>query len=184
MPVVWEVFSDYLFITQKAYNLEIQSFILMNNHFHMLVRTPDSNLDRAMNYFLRESSKEIGRLSNRINQIFGGPYHRCLIKSEAHHHNVYKYIYQNPVRAGVCRRVEEYPFSTLRNILGLQRSIIPVSGDLYLSENPFETLNWLNQKLEANEVESLRKGLRKGEFQLSQDKNSGKLIELPSTSYD
>jgi len=184
MADVWDVFSDYLFFIQKAYNLEIHNFVLMNNHFHMILRTPNANLDQAMNYFLREVSKEIGRISKRTNQIFGGPYHRSLLKTEAHYYNAYKYVYQNPIRAGICEQVEDYPYSTIRNLLGRQRSIIPVSADNIIGENPFTALKWLNQRIEDSTLNSIRKGLRKYEFKIQQDKNSGKIVELSVPSFD
>ncbi|HEY8270273.1 MAG TPA: transposase [Pseudobdellovibrionaceae bacterium] len=184
MADVWDIFSNYIFFIQKAYNLEIHSFILMSNHFHMLLKTPEANLDRAMNYFLREVSKEIGRKSERTNQIFGGPYHRSLLKSEIYYYNAYKYVYQNPVRAGLCQQVEDYPYSTIRNLLGKQKSIIPISGDNIIGENPFTALKWLNQRLDDSTLDCIRRGLRKYEFKVQQDKNSGKLPNLDVPTLD
>ncbi len=184
MSTMWDLFSDYLYFVEKAYNLEIHSFVLMSNHFHMILQTPDANLDRAMNYFLREVSKETCRLSKRKNQIFGGPYHRCLLKEEAYYFNAYKYLYQNPVRAGICQYVHEYKYSTLAGLLGLSKSIIPIRGDRILVENPTPTLKWLNQKMDDETKETIRHGLMKKEFKVCQDKMTGKISGLHVPSFD
>src|SRR5437868_8579917 len=75
----WHILCDYLYFVKFAFNLKIHSFVLMNNHFHLLVSTPDANLSKAMNYFMRESSKEINRLSGHENQVWGGRFYRTLI---------------------------------------------------------------------------------------------------------
>lgn len=45
--------------------------------------------------------------------MFGTKYNWSLIKHHAYFKNVFRYIYQNPVRAKIVKRCEDYPFSTL-----------------------------------------------------------------------
>ncbi len=143
---VWSIFGDYLFILKHEFNFEIHSFVLMDNHFHLLLKTPSGNLSSGMNYFLREVSKEISFKTGRINQTFGGPYKWCIVNSYIYYLNTYKYIYRNPVEAYITPTCEEYPFSTLPHLLGFYKLNFPVEEDTLLFNPNLNcgTLEWLN----------------------------------------
>ncbi len=172
MDKMWEIFSEYLYLTKHIFNLEIISFVLMDNHFHLLLRTPLKNLDQAMNYFLREVSRVIGFEAGRINQKFGGPYHWSLIESNRHFLCAYKYVYRNPVDAGLVDRVELYPYSTLFGLLGQSPLIIPVANDIQLIENTEGCLEWLNQSYKSTEErKAIKDALNKSKFIFGKDKD-------------
>ncbi len=169
--VVWNIFGDQLYLTEKAFNLKIHSFVLMSNHFHMLITTPNANLDQAMNYLLREVSKAINRENGNINQVFGGPYHWSVIKSRIYYEFAYKYVYRNPVEARICSRVESYPYSTLRGLMGLDRLPFPAFDNMNLISNPAQRLSWLNSPYPDMEVlETIRNALKKQEFELEPER--------------
>jgi REP element-mobilizing transposase RayT len=165
MEEVWTVMTEQLHFAHHAFNLRIRSFVLMSNHFHMLVSTPDSNLPQAMAFFMRETSREIIRRAGRINQAWGGPYSGSMLTQNSYFLNAYKYVYRNPVKAGLCRQCEEYPFSTLSGLLGLNRLIVPMEADhlLFDSEMNLDHLTWLNQADPDDELE-VQKALAKRIF--------------------
>jgi putative transposase len=174
MHDLWIMFADYLFFIHHAFGVRIHSFVLMNNHFHLIVRTPNMNLDKAMNYFMRETSRIIGFRSGRINQVYGGPYHWSLIKSPKYYNHAYKYVYRNPVEAGLSSKVENYEYSTLSVLLGNQHSMIPIEYDETLFSDFTEQLQWLNTPYPSTDIKhDIRKALRKTEFHFAKDK-SGK----------
>lgn len=79
--------------------------------------------------FMRETSRELTRLGNRVNQTYGGRFHRSLLESPIRYLHAYKYVYRNPVRAGKCKSVQEYPFSSIQGLLGETWLDVPVSED-------------------------------------------------------
>lgn len=160
---VWDIMTDYLYLIHHVYDVKIHSFVLMNNHFHLLISTPEANLSRAMNYFMRETSKEINRMSCRTNQVYGGRYYRSLIQNQFYFHHVYKYIYRNPISAGLTETCEEYPYTTLHGLLGQSPLYIPLEEDTILFENndPTRVLNWLNSCPDIKNYETLRKALKR-----------------------
>ena len=164
---VWEIFNDELYLVQKLFDLKVFSFVLMSNHFHLLASAPNADLSLAMNYFLRESSRIILKSNHRINGTFAGRFFRCRIQSYHHFTTVYKYIYRNPVEAGLCTWAEEYPWSTLNGILGFSKLILPLEEDKLLFDTGVEpTLKWLNEKPEEFNRNSVRLAIRKPNFKL------------------
>jgi putative transposase len=168
---VWDIMSNYLFFLKHGFNFEIINFVLMSNHFHLIVKTPEANLSQGMNYFMRETSRSITMLSNRINQTYGSPYHWSLIKNENYFRHAYKYVYRNPVEAGLSLRVEDFRYSTLQIKLGLCKDIIPVVEDCLLFDSAPETLLWLNEKYpDESAITLIKSALKKREFKSAKDK--------------
>ncbi len=155
--------EDYLYLVKHSFDLRIHSFVLMSNHFHLLVTAPNGNISEAMRYFMRETSREITRLSGRINQTYGARHGKTCIGSFHHFMNAYKYVYRNPVRAKICGSVEEYPYSTLHGLCGLRKLLAPVEDDTILFTPEFDqaALNWLNKPSNPELEEEMRLALRR-----------------------
>src|SRR5690554_1656328 len=79
--LVWEICLDSLARAHKRHPIELISFVLMSNHYHLMLRTPDENLDKVMYEFNKYISLEIRKRAGKINQVFGGRYKWCLIQS-------------------------------------------------------------------------------------------------------
>jgi hypothetical protein len=150
----------------------------MPNHFHLIASTPLANLDKCMNYFMSHTSKIINNEAKRINQLHGGRHFKSLITSLHYAHHVYKYVYRNPVKAKLCQKVEEYPFSSIRMFLGLNGFQLPLEADEMLMNDIDDTLKWLNETPDDDEWTQIRRGLKHAEFYLPVDKISRKPSRL------
>lgn len=174
---VWPILTKELTDATKKFDLAVHAFVLMGNHFHLLCHTPKGNLDEIMRTLLRNSSIQINAKSGRKNHMWGGNYKWSLIESQTHYFQVYRYIYQNPLRAGLCERVEEYPYSTLQNVSFPNHSFIPMSFGGKEGE-----LLWLNERFEREDEEIIKVGLRKSSFDISQRKlKAFNKLSIPNT---
>lgn len=163
---VWEIFAEKLSLVSEKYGAEPIAFVLMDNHYHLLLRTPNANLDRIMNYFVREISRSIGRESGRINHVFGGRYHWSLIDNAVYFAHAYKYVYRNPVKAGLSPTVEDYRFSTYPAVLRGFSSEFPVHDFEHryfctIPKNHSERTRWLNEPYSCSQEDLIRRALRK-----------------------
>jgi putative transposase len=180
---VWEVFTDLLGVLAKDYSVRIHAFVLMSNHFHMLMTTPHENLDEAMLYFMREGAREINRRAGRINHIFGGPYKWSLVGSRRHYEHVTRYVYQNPVKAGITQQVQDYKYSTLYYLYRQQELPFPVSDSIFEKEGVMDLLLWqkthfLNQRYTDDEREVIRRSLRHSVFKVPKTYNIAQVAAL------
>lgn len=173
---VWKLYEDYLYYLHLVYKIEINLFVLMPNHFHLICSAPDSNLSPAMNYFMRETSRWMSRKAKRINQVYGAPFFSSEIGSYLYYEHAYKYCYRNPVKAGLATECESWKYSTLSGLLGFSKLIIPLQTDTILFNPDFDPseLAWLNRAPEALNEESVKRALRKKIFRLKKD-NSKKI---------
>jgi putative transposase len=165
----WRIFEDGLFALGHFFKFKVANFVLMPNHIHSLIWTPEQNLSEGVGYFLRETAREMNRHSGRINQVFGGRFHRSLIEHPNYLTNVYKYIYRNPVEAGLVTRCEDYLYSTLRGCIGFRAMCIPLVEDELLMSDPTSTIDWLNRNPCGKDREAIRRALKRSRFQLPRD---------------
>lgn len=175
MPVVWEIFCEELTNTNKQHNLLIHGFVLMSNHYHLLDSTPDANISDCMQFFNYRSSRTLTREGNRINQTFAGRHYKCILPTWNSFQNAYKYVYRNPVTAGICSKVEDYPFSTLSGMLGNTSLKVPIVDSLFSKEDP-NFLKWLNTAPDLKKLEALKFGLRHQFFISKKDPATKRLI--------
>ena len=158
--VLWEFACDQLLFCSYAFRVEIQAFVLMSNHYHMIVRTPDFNLDKFLAYFHRELSREICIRSGQINHRFGGRYHSDVIDTNSYYGSAYKYVYRNPVTAGICSKVQDYPFSSLNFLTWQQAVRFPIFDTYFETLNTYDqNLSWLNTTFELNEYHQVKSAL-------------------------
>lgn len=164
---VWEIMTDHLYFLHHGYGIQIRQFVLMSNHYHLVLLAPLLNLSRGMNYMQRETSRWLTRESGRINQCWGGRYRRTMIRSGHYLEHAYKYNYRNPVRAGLSTRVETYRYSTLGGLLGFHPLHFPVLPDENLSPSRLtDTLTWLNTRPSPQAEADVRLALRRRLFSL------------------
>lgn len=97
------------------------AFVLMPNHFHLLVRQDvengiESYLARAMNSYVRYVNTRI----ERVGPLFQGVYKSVHIESDEQLVHLSRYIHLNPLVAGLVDRSSfaTYPWSSLPSYLG------------------------------------------------------------------
>lgn len=154
MDETWDLAKKSLAEAHKIYRVELISFVLMNNHYHMLLYTPDANLDLFVYEFNKRFALRIKEKSGQLDRIFGSRYKWCLIESQKYFMNCYRYVYQNPLRAGVVNTCEAYPFSTLSLLVRGEKFCVPIH-DQYGFKDEFG-LMWINQRIDTNEENTLK----------------------------
>lgn len=115
-------FLDLLGEVTEIYAIEIHAYVLMANHYHLLVCTPKAGLGRAMRHLNGVYAQQLNHRAERDGAVFRGRYNALLIDSDAYQMQVSRYIHLNPVDAGLVKRPEDYPDSSYRAYLGLARA--------------------------------------------------------------
>jgi len=172
----WGVFCYYLNEITELHELKVHSFVMMPNHFHLLLSTPLQDLDLVMHKLMLSVTKTMNSKAGRTGRVFGARYHWSMVSTMGHYDHVQKYIYRNPVKAKIVECVEDYQFSTLKGVLkkGPQSiKLAPVGGKVEMIPNSSqkEYLLWLNQPFRNEEYISIQKGLRKTTFAPTKLKN-------------
>lgn len=102
---------------KDKYNIQIISYCIMNNHAHILLKTElIKNLSEYMHSLNTRYGCYYNKKYRRVGYVFRDRYKAEGIYTEAHLYNCMKYIYENPVKAGICNKPEEYLYSNYKPI--------------------------------------------------------------------
>ena len=180
---VWSVMNDYLFFIHHSYDLQIHCFVLMDNHFHLIAAADPLTISSSMNYFMRETSRQINRLSGRIDHVYKARFHRSYIENPNYYLHAYKYVYRNPIEARLIDRAEQYPYSTLGGLLGLHKMIIPIIKDHTLFDSVEDTINWINRAPNPDHRVEIKKAMRRRYFDFKINRKKGRPSALIHCQY-
>lgn len=171
---VWKIFAKYLRYVTVRYQVKVHSFVLMSNHFHLLITTPESNIDEVMYWVMKGVTLDIQQRTGRINRIFGSRYKWSVIDNDHYYHQVYKYVALNPVKANLIKTVQAYRFSTF-HFLYFRKNCSFQIYPFFEKEKYFEnsTWTWLNEKYDDETNLLIKNGIRKSIY-----KGSSTLIRL------
>jgi putative transposase len=104
-------FLDILAETNKRYWL-CHAYCLMNNHYHLVIETPDGNLSRGMRQLNGVYTQAYNRQHGRVGHIFQGRYKAILVEKESHLLEACRYVVLNPVRAKATTHPEQWQWSS------------------------------------------------------------------------
>jgi REP element-mobilizing transposase RayT len=93
-------FKYFLYSIEQAslrFNIEVHSYCLMTNHYHLLIKTPDANLGRAMKHINGLYTQYFNRAHNTDGALFRGRYKAVLVDADNYLLHVSRYIHRNPI---------------------------------------------------------------------------------------
>lgn len=79
----------------------LQAYVLMTNHFHLVMETPEPNLTTGMHWLLSTVATRFNRFRQERGHLFQGRYQALPIENNQVMARVIDYVHLNPVRAGI-----------------------------------------------------------------------------------
>ena len=133
-------FRDYLIEAQVKYDFVLHCYVLMSNHFHLIIEARHANLSQLMHYINGSYTNYINRRRRRSGHLFQGRYKAILVDWDSYLLELTRYLHLNPVRAKMVERPELYEHSSYGCYIGKCRneSVHPDLALSMLSKNPRE----------------------------------------------
>ena len=161
----YEAFLSIIGETARLIPVEIFAFSIMRNHWHMVLRpTRDRDLG---NFVQRLTTTHVRRWHLHRNSVgsghlYQGTYKSFPIQDDEHFLTVCRYVEQNPLRAGLVQRAEDWRWSSLwASYIGAAKPT-----DVVLSEwpvpKPKDWLSFVNAALTMKELDELRLSVQRG----------------------
>jgi putative transposase len=114
---------DWLRKTVDIHGWRLHAFVLMNNHEHLFVETPEANLSAGMQHLNGSYTSYFNRRHGRVGHLLQGRFKAHLVEDEGYFLEVSRYIHLNPVRARMVDRPEAYRFSSYPGYVRSARSV-------------------------------------------------------------
>jgi REP element-mobilizing transposase RayT len=110
-------FKKYLKEAQKKYGYHLHGYVLMSNHYHLIIETPEGNLSKVMQYINGSYTNFFNLRTRRSGHLFQGRYKAILVDVDNYLLQLSRYIHLNPIRAGIADRPEDYPHSSYKSFI-------------------------------------------------------------------
>ncbi len=116
-----KVFLQKMDQTFIKYSFLCYAYCLMDNHYHLFIKTSRGNLSQGMHYLNASYANYFVAKYKTIGPLFQGRYKSLLVDEDNYALTLSCYIHLNPLRAGISKNIHEYPWSSLLDYLGKRR---------------------------------------------------------------
>ncbi len=172
--MVFEESADYAYFEElmcshaKSYGVTIHNYCLMNNHYHLLLEINNESLSKYMRQLNMNYAIYFNKKNHRTGHLWQGRFKSWYVTDEAYLYTLMCYIEQNPLKAGIVKTLEEYPYS---------------SYNYFLTNETPECLkdSWIVQHYQGD-ITAIREFLytRPDSSQLAEMKKASSLVEAPN----
>jgi len=127
-------FLNLLADVNTRYHWMCHAYCLMNNHYHLLIETPEGNLSIGMRQLNGVYTQAFNRRHGRVGHLFQGRFKAILIEKDTHLLEACRYVVLNPVRAGAIENPEQWKWSSYRATEGREKPHPCLSTDWILHQ--------------------------------------------------
>jgi len=105
-------FMDSLGEMSERFEIDIFAYVLMNNHYHILLRTNRANLSKSMQWLGATYTRRFNNRHKRSGHLFQGRFKNIIVQNDAYLMQLSCYIHRNPLRAKMVKRLVDYKWSS------------------------------------------------------------------------
>lgn len=134
------LFLDLLSHAIKTYHWLCHAFCLMDNHYHLLIETPDANLSSGMGQLNGAYAQKFNKTHDRIGHLFQGRFKSFVVEKEPYLLELARYIVLNPIRKKLVEHPQDWTWSSYRATagLGMVPDYLTISWMLSLFSNSWD----------------------------------------------
>jgi REP element-mobilizing transposase RayT len=116
-----EIFLSILGTVVTRYNWLCHAYCLMDNHYHLMIETPDANLSIGMRQMNGMYTQRYNRRHDNSGHIFQGRFKAILVQKENYLRELCRYVVLNPVRVGLAEKPEAWEWSSYLGTTGMRK---------------------------------------------------------------
>jgi putative transposase len=105
------LFIEVLGEMSNRFDVDIFAYVLMDNHYHILLKTKNANLSKSMQWLGATYTRRFNNKYNRAGHLFQGRFKSFIVQNN-YLMQLSCYIHRNPLRAGIVERLVKYPWSS------------------------------------------------------------------------
>jgi REP element-mobilizing transposase RayT len=123
----YRTFFDTFDATSLRFEWYCHRYCALPNHFHLIVETTRERLSKGMHRVNFLYAQWFNAVHNRSGHVFQNRFGARVVETEEYFEAACEYVDLNPVRAGLCARPEEWPWSSAYEAAQTAASVQPIS---------------------------------------------------------
>lgn len=156
---------------------EIYSYCLMGNHLHILLKIGIEPLEQILRRICGSYVYWYNRKYDRIGNLFQGRYKSEVVETDAYLLTAIRYIHQNPIKASLVKRLEDYKWSSYTEYINESKKSKTCNTDFILSILQEKRSESIRSFIEFNEERNSDICLEYYEKHKITDEEAGKVIQ-------
>jgi len=129
-----EAFLNTLHRVTVRYNWLCHAYCLMDNHYHLLIETPDGNLSIGMRQLNGVYTQMFNKHHERVGHLFQGRFKGVVVQKDSHLLEACRYVVLNPVRAKIVENPRLWKWSSYLATAGLRKAHPCLTKDWILGQ--------------------------------------------------
>ena len=105
-------FLELLEAAVERFGIRLVAYVLMGNHYHLLLESVRGNLSAAMKMISQEYTQFVNQSPGWEGPVFRGRFKSKLVIDDGHWHHLPMYMHLNPVRARMVTHASQYTWSS------------------------------------------------------------------------
>ena len=117
-------FLEYIVKAKKRFEFYVYAYVLMPNHYHLLIKTLHANISKLMHYVNGSYTTYFNVKRKKTGHLFQGRYKSVVVDSDEYFSILSRYIHLNPVKAKLVKMPEEYKWSSYSEYMSKRKNCI------------------------------------------------------------
>jgi len=162
----FSIFLEELKRTIDDHNWISYAYCLMPNHYHLFIKTIDPNLSIGMRQLNGNYTQRSNIRHKRYGHLFQGRFKSVLVEDDGYHGALIRYITLNPIKAKLAKTLNQWPWSSHKEIMGTKKPTGCVQAKetlLFFDKNRNQARKeYIKYLREKHEDDDLSKNLKAG----------------------
>jgi putative transposase len=129
-----KIFLDKIKDTCLKYSFVCFAYCLMDNHYHLFLKTLLPNISEGMHYLNTSYANWFKARHKIVGVVFQGRYKSLIVDENSYGVNLSAYIHLNPYRAGIVKKLREYTWSSYPNYVNEGKTPVILDTSLILEQ--------------------------------------------------
>lgn len=99
---------------KEDFKFRLHAYVLMETHFHLLIQPLKTGIVKIMQPLMTAYTKYFSLRHNLRGHVFESRYQSIIVDKDEYLLSVSRYIHQNPVRAGIVTKPQDYSWSSYK----------------------------------------------------------------------
>ena len=153
----YDFFLELLLKLTKDYNVIIHTYVLMTNHYHILLETKQNNLSKAIQFLNDKYAKYYNKKYKRVGHLWQGRYKSYALYDDAHFWIVVKYIERNPIKANMVNDINQYNYQSFFEWKNKSENYVLLNDSKIFDMTLLEYEEYMSTELEIDAIDIVYK---------------------------
>ena len=155
----FEMFLEILCTACQLYSVQLHGYVLMNNHYHLLIETKEENLSKFMKHINASYAIYFNKKYKRSGHLWQGRFKSWYVTDDSYLYTLINYIENNPVKAKIVKNASEYRYSSYQSFIEIVKPIACLKASFVFQEfpNQKEREEFLQSMVDERILEEIKK---------------------------